>query len=140
MSGALIDSCLLIDHLRAKDKTKTPFADVLIRCSEPSISTIVEYEVEVGMTDFHRELWSSIRTRLKMIPFESPMVVHACKIKHQLKAIGKQIGPLDLFIAATAIDAGLPLATLNRKHFEPIDGLELFLPEKFLDRQTEPGA
>ena len=92
------------------------------------------------MTDFHRELWSNIRKRLKIIPFESPMVVHACKIKRQLKTIGKQIDPLDLFIAATAIDAGLPLATLNRKHFEPIDGLELFLPEKFLDRQSEPEA
>ena len=125
MSGVLIDSCLLIDHLRAKDKNNTPLADVLRRVTTPSISTIVEYEVEVGITDSHRELWSNIRKRLKIIPFDSPMVIHACTIKHQLKTVGKQIEPLDLLIAATAIDAGLPLATLNRKHFEQIIGLKL---------------
>jgi len=36
-----------------------------------------------------------------------------------------------LFIAATAIANGLPLATLNRKHFDPIEGLKLFYPEQY---------
>jgi len=34
----------------------------------------------------------------------------------------------DLFIAATAVVNELPLATLNRKHFESVDGLKLLLP------------
>ena len=127
--GILIDSSLLIDHIRAKDKTKTLLADVLCRFTEPSISTIVQYEIEVGMTAAHRDLWNILFDELTMIPFMSPTALMACKIKHQLKAKGKQIEPLDLFIAATAMDNGLPLATLNRKHFEQIDGLELILPK-----------
>ena len=34
-----------------------------------------------------------------------------------------------LFIAVAAIANKLPLVTLNRKHFEQIDGLKLLLPK-----------
>ena len=37
----------------------------------------------------------------------------------------KLIDTADLFIAATAIANKLPFATLNRKHFERIDGLAI---------------
>ena len=127
--GILIDSSLLIDHLRAKDKDNTPLAGVLFRHTEPSISTVTEYEVEVGITVPHRELWNSIRECLAIYPFDSRMVVVACEIKHGLKAKGKQIELADLFIAAAAIANKLPLATLNRKHFEQIGDLKLILPE-----------
>ncbi|MCC6577398.1 MAG: type II toxin-antitoxin system VapC family toxin [Flavobacteriales bacterium] len=32
----------------------------------------------------------------------------------------------DLLIAATAMEAGLPVATLNKKHFEAIPGIKLY--------------
>jgi predicted nucleic acid-binding protein len=119
---------LFIDHLRARDKTSTLLADVLSRFTMPSTSTVVQYEVELGMTDAHRELWSRIRKRLTIFPFESSMALQACKIRHSLKAKGKQIEIADLFIAATAIVCNMPLATLNRKHFEPIENLKLIAP------------
>ena len=129
-SGILIDSSLFIDHMRAKDKKNTFLADVLRRGSVLFISTVVEYEVELGMTPLHIEQWSIIRRRLKILPFESLMALTACRIKNELKAKGKQIDLADLFIAATAIANGLPLATLNRKHFDNIDGLKLIVPQQ----------
>ena len=123
--GIFIDSCVIINHLRAKDKANTPLAGVLHQYTEIFLSTVVEYEIEVGMTEFHRELWNSIRKRLKVCPFETVAVLAACKIKHGLRAKGIQIELADLFIAATAIAYDLPLATLNHKHFEQIDGLKL---------------
>ena len=131
-AGVLIDSCLFIDHLRAKDKAQTSLARVLRADTDFFTSTIVEYEVEVGMTPSHRELWDGILGRLTIYPFERSTVVLACKIRHQLGEMGKQIEPLDLFIAATAMVKDLPLATLNHKHFKQIDGLTLFLPEESL--------
>jgi tRNA(fMet)-specific endonuclease VapC len=83
------------------------------------IPTIVEYEIEPGMTFLHRGLWNNIRKRLRILAFESPMVLMACKIKHDLKTKGIQIELADLFIASTAIASDLPLATLNHKHFQP---------------------
>ena len=126
--GIFIDSSLLINHLRSRNKENTWLADVLRRYSELFISATVEYEVEVGMTNPHRELWTSIRERLQIVPFESSIVPFACQIKHELKSKGKHIDFADLIIAASAVASDLPLATLNRKHFEPIVGLKLLLP------------
>ena len=125
-----IDSNLLIEHMRAKDKSNTTFAGIWHPDRELRISTVVEYEVELGMTASHRTLWSSILAELTVVPFTSSVARMACKVKHNLKAKGKQIDLADLFIAATAIANGLPLATLNRKHFDNIDGLKLIVPQQ----------
>jgi len=132
--GIFIDSCLIIEHMRAKDKANTFFADLVRQHKERYISTVVEYEVELGMTANHQVLWNTIMKRLIIVPFTSSIVRTACKVKHELKAKGKHIDLADLFIAATAIVNGLPLATLNRKHFDNIDGLRLLLPQPL----TEP--
>ena len=126
--GILIDSCLLIDHMRARNKADTPLADVLNRFVTHFISTVIQYEVEVGMTESHQEQWDSILEKLTVLPFERKMVLHACEIKHGLKAKGQQIEIADLFIAATAVANDVTLATLNRKHFEQIDGLKIIAP------------
>ncbi|MFN0176952.1 MAG: type II toxin-antitoxin system VapC family toxin [Saprospiraceae bacterium] len=49
----------------------------------------------------------------------------AIKTQLQLKKVSKQIDFPDLLIAATAQQNGLPLATLNIKHFSRIEGLEV---------------
>jgi tRNA(fMet)-specific endonuclease VapC len=49
----------------------------------------------------------------------------AVEVNQALKRKRKQIDIADLFIAASAIANKLPIATLNRKHFERIDDLEL---------------
>jgi len=126
-SGVLVDSCLFIEHLRAKDKANTTLADVLHRDYELFTSTVVEYEIELGMTALHQELWSSLSEDLTILPFDSRMALMACKIKHGLKAKGVQIELADLFIAATALVNDLPVATINQKHFERIDGLRLLI-------------
>lgn len=38
---------------------------------------------------------------------------------------GALIGLRDLAIACTALEKGMPLATLNRREFERVEGLEL---------------
>lgn len=49
----------------------------------------------------------------------------AVNINMNLKRKRKLIDIADLFIAATAIAYDLPLATLNRKHFERIEHLNI---------------
>ncbi|GAA4461482.1 hypothetical protein GCM10023189_37000 [Nibrella saemangeumensis] len=49
----------------------------------------------------------------------------AVHINGLLKKKRKQIDLADLFIAATAVAHNLPIATLNKKHFERIDILQL---------------
>jgi predicted nucleic acid-binding protein len=49
LSGVAIDTCVLIEFLRAKDKSKTVYAE-LVRSAVPLfISTIVLFEVRAGL-------------------------------------------------------------------------------------------
>jgi tRNA(fMet)-specific endonuclease VapC len=59
------------------------------------------------------------------LSFNSNVADVASDIAKKLKAKNKIIEFRDIFIAATAIANDIPLSTLNVKHFERIDDLEL---------------
>lgn len=67
--------------------------------------------------------WNNVLQIISVIPFDSSCVDTAVTINQQLKRKRKQIDIADLFIAATAVTHGLPIATLNKKHFERVDEL-----------------
>lgn len=46
-------------------------------------------------------------------------------LRAELEGAGQSVSVNDLWIAATALHYGITLATNNRRHFEPIPGLEL---------------
>ena len=58
-------------------------------------------------------------------PFDSETSQIAAKLDKNLKNKRIQIDIPDLFIAATAIKNNVTIATLNQKHFERIDGLDV---------------
>jgi predicted nucleic acid-binding protein len=51
----------------------------------------------------------------------------AAALQERHPDIYQRIGQNDLWIAAVAVQAGLPLLTRNRRHFERIEGLSLQL-------------
>ena len=69
--------------------------------------------------------WDSVLQAISVIPFDEAAVDTAVDINTRLKQKRKQIDLADLFIAATAITHKLPLAMLNRKHFDRIDELTI---------------
>lgn len=69
--------------------------------------------------------WDDLLQKVKVLPFDKDVVKLAVIINWQLKQKLKQIDLADLFIAATALTSNLPFATLNRKHFDRIDGLRI---------------
>jgi predicted nucleic acid-binding protein len=62
---------------------------------------------------------------IEVLPLGSREVRRAATIQAELKRQRKQVTLPDLFIAATALEADLPVATLNRKHFESIPDLRI---------------
>ena len=60
-----------------------------------------------------------------MLPFNQNAAQVAVQINNDLKKKSQQIAIADLFIAATAIENNIPFATLNRKHFDRIDQLQI---------------
>ena len=66
-----------------------------------------------------------MRGFIDVLPFDSGAAQRSAEIVAQLKKKRRSIDAPDLFIAATAIEHGLPFDTLNTKDFEHIEALVL---------------
>ena len=125
----LIDTSVLIDHLRKLHKDKTVFYQLAFHC-DYIISSITEFEFFVGSTPRNHQFIEELLVMLPVLPFDSACVKVAAKIYRDLKAKNQLISLPDIFIAATAIAHDLQLLTLNRKHFERIENLKLYKIEE----------
>lgn len=121
----LIDSSILIDYFRKTNKDRTEWMKLTKQQFEFATSVIAKYEIYSGATDQQLELWDSIFENIEVIPVGEVSVDVAVWINAALKRERKQIAIPDLLIAATAVLNEMPLATLNKRHFERIAMLEL---------------
>jgi predicted nucleic acid-binding protein len=65
---------------------------------------------------------------VSIIPYtEHTARVHA-RLWAQLESSGRMIGDYDLIIAATALERGSDVATLNKRHFLAVKGLKVIEP------------
>lgn len=71
------------------------------------------------------DFWTACLEGIEVLPFAIKTAEVAADLSIRLRKNRIQLSNDDLFIAATALANDLPLATLNRKHFERIDGLKL---------------
>ena len=129
MAGKIVvlDTSILIDFFRKTAKNKTELIKLVDEGYSYCISAITEYEIYVGATVAQHGYWKQFLLTTNVLPFDTDAVVKAVEINHQLKRKRQQIDIADLFIAASSMINGLPLATLNKKHFERIEGLRLIL-------------
>lgn len=121
----LADTSILIDLFRKSEKANSRFVQLALEGYEFQISAITEYEVYSGATTIQLPFWDNLLQKIKVLPFDKDVVKVAVIINNQLKQKRKQIDIADLFIAATAIFGNLPFATLNRKHFDRIERLNI---------------
>jgi len=119
-----LDTSILIDYYRKKEKSKTLFVKLSIKYSF-SISVITKMEILIGITETHKDFWKSVFQKIEIIPLTEPETGIAADIVRNLTKQNKIIGIKDILIGSTAISKGLKLATLNKKDFNKIEGLEL---------------
>ena len=119
----LLDSSVLIELFRTKDKSKTFFFQLSADENEFAISALTHYEIFIGNNETQTDFWNSFLTFIKIIPFDLPCSLEAVKIYEDLRKKNQMIGLADLVIAATAIANNLPIATNNFKHFARIENL-----------------
>ena len=122
----LADTTLFIEHLRAQDKEDTRLYK-LAEKNQVETCAVVAAEVFYGTRspDKERQAWSVLRP-FPIHPFTIQMAAKQSAVLPDLVQRNKVPDIRDMMIAATAIVLGLPVATLNRSHFEEIPGLELF--------------
>ncbi|MBB6111698.1 hypothetical protein/tRNA(fMet)-specific endonuclease VapC [Mucilaginibacter lappiensis] len=121
----LADTSLLIDFFRKSNKLNSKLISLIDNGYTFCICTITEYEIYTGATEAQIAYWKEFLDNIEIFSFDSAAVTKAIDINKALKLKNKQIGIADLFIAAIAISNNLPIATLNKKHFDRIDNLLL---------------
>ena len=121
----LVDASILIDYYRKTNKENSAWIGLIDRGYEFAISAITKYELYSGAAQSQIEFWNSILLAIPIIPFDESCVDTAVQINSALKRKRKQIALADLFIAATAMNQNLSIATLNKKYFDRIDGLTI---------------
>jgi tRNA(fMet)-specific endonuclease VapC len=121
----LVDTSILIDYFRKKDKEKSVLVTLVKQDYNYCISSVTEYEIYRGALLGQISFWDNLLQKVQVLSFDKTASRVAVDINAELKRKRKQIEIPDLFIAATAIANNLHLATLNRKHFDRIDNLQL---------------
>jgi predicted nucleic acid-binding protein len=121
----MVDTSILIDFYRRTDKNNSTWVSLVRQGYQFAISSVSKYEIYSGATENQLSFWNSVMESVKIIPLDEASVDTAVKINSALKKKRKQIDIADLFIAATAITHQLTFATLNKKHFDRIDGLNI---------------
>lgn len=121
----LLDSSILIELFRKRDKAKTLFYKLSQTSEDLCISSITHYEIGIGNRKSHSEYWDSLCENLRILPFDKACSNSAISIYLELLKANKMIDLADILIGATAVTYSIPIATLNVKHFDRIKGLEI---------------
>jgi predicted nucleic acid-binding protein len=127
MENAIVclDTSVLIDYYRKKDKSTTLFYKLTEQYTVFAVSAITEYELYIGNSEEQNEFWNNFFLKITILPFDTESVKQSIAIYKQLKIKNKLIDIPDIMIAGTVLKNGLPFATLNRKHFERIGELKI---------------
>jgi predicted nucleic acid-binding protein len=121
----LVDTSILIDYYRKTDKNNSVWITLVRQGYRFAILSITKYEIYAGATQSQLLFWDRVLHTIDILPFDTTCVDTAVQINAALKRKRTQIALADLFIAATAVTHSLPVATLNRKHFDRIDNLSI---------------
>lgn len=123
----LLDTNVVIAYLNG---SKTVSERIRAEIDRIALSTLVEAELDYG-AKASKNAMKNLENLYRLldivlvIPFDLECAKSFGTIKSKLRSIGKPTGEVDALIAATAIAHKAILATINKKHFENIEGLKV---------------
>ena len=121
----LLDTSVLIEMFRVKDKTTTFFYRLSNYNNDFGISILTHYEIFRGSNSVQDIFWTNFLKNIRVLPFDLISSNEAIEIYKLLKKQNQMIDLADLLIAATAIAHNIYHATLNLKHFSKIPDLQI---------------
>ncbi|MBC8323291.1 MAG: type II toxin-antitoxin system VapC family toxin [Candidatus Marinimicrobia bacterium] len=114
MKAFLIDTNILVDFLRGKQRANNFMNQLEI---QPIISSLTVAELFAGVKGKkERVSLHNLINACEVIPITTEIAEEGGLIKNKYQK-SHHIGLADALIGATAIEADLTLATLNKKHF-----------------------
>jgi predicted nucleic acid-binding protein len=89
------------------------------------ITMTVAGELAAGPSLAERDAWQRFVAPFHVLPINLDAAWHYGRIYTHLRTNGALIGSNDLWIAATALANGMPVATANLDHYQRVPGLEV---------------
>ena len=118
----LVDSDILIAHLRGVPDARSWLREARLR-SPLSISVVTVAELTGGMRSAERrEVWALLNV-MRPEPVTELVARRAGELRRRFRRSHTGIGIADYLVAATALEPGAELATLNVTHFPMFDDL-----------------
>lgn len=126
MDKILLDSSVIVDFARVKNKDSTLLQSLVNQNYNLYISIITHTELFAGKSIWERssaknEL-ETLLSEMNILPLEENISVKAGEIKAKYN-----LDLIDAIIGATSILHNLDLVTLNTKDFGKIKGIKLYL-------------
>lgn len=110
----LVDSTVLIDHLRGHEPARAFLADLT---DAPFCSEISRIELLQGLRSAERHAAEELFGALQWAPVDERIARSAGELGRRYRRSHRNLGVADLVIGATALELGLPLATANVHHY-----------------------
>jgi tRNA(fMet)-specific endonuclease VapC len=127
-----LHSSVLIEHFRKSKKEKSFFYKLTQEDFQGFIvSVIVHHEIHKGAAIEQGPLLDNLVEDFIILPYMLIVDTVSLKIFKELKKNRKSVELEDLIIAATSKSSNVPLATINERHFNAIEGLHLITPSSF---------
>lgn len=124
----LLDTCFLIDLQDELRSGRSRGAYDLLRRrgkAVPRIALVSWLEFAEGFDDAQEEACRLFLAQFQLILPTAAIAWRASRISRNLRASGNLIADHDLWIAATALEEGVPLVTRDSRHFARVPGLTI---------------
>jgi len=124
-NGILLDSSVIVDHLRGKYKitSKVP-PDELLFMSLTVLGELYKGVLKSANPTKSQAQLDSLLGKIAVLHPDTATAFQYAKIAAQLEKNGTPIPENDIWIAAVAIECSMPLATRDA-HFQHVTGLQL---------------
>ncbi len=120
MRPTVVDTSVLIDVLRGSDAAVEWLAAL---DAVPSCSEVTRVEVLQGVRSAERTPTERLLQTLRWVPVDESVSRSAGDLGRRFRRSHHGIGVADLIIAATCIETGSSLATMNVRHFPMFEDL-----------------
>ena len=121
----VIDTSMIIDNLRNGSSWRV-FIESLESDVELFVPTIVFFEIYSGVSTRNAQMVKKIQkifSHFQSIQITETIARHAGEL---FRDVSHDLGAPDYIVAATALEIGATIATLNHKHFQKIPGVRVY--------------
>lgn len=125
-----LGTTFLVDFLRGDEQAKQVLDELEVASDVASIATPTLMELQASIALNRRgqseaELVKKVKDSCVVLPLCEKAAIRAGNIEANLILAGETIPPVDIMIAAIALEHGEAVLTRNVKHFNRVSGLEV---------------